>query len=302
MRRVKESKNEGVGGYRLPVFGTVRHAWEIFKREWWRLMLLAAIPEGILWLVAVLPIPAYPKIPSFLLLFHSTEVFAKRFLVALPFDLLWVLLYSWLDCGKTRIVRGAATGMKRKLKLRKALKVPRKVLGRMILVRIAVGTTQRIVSALKSFAWFSFALPLRLFLNAGLFLATLSLGTLLILMPFKIVVEKRGFFESIRQSYKRVEPYFWRVFAIVLLVGLPYVVFVEACYVLRWNLPLQSETSLPLFDYLLDALLSLVEIACFSFGWAALGAIYARLRGRRPKRLEPLVPVQKTARQPKVLH
>lgn len=295
MRRVKESKNEGMEGYRLPVFGTVRHAWEIFKREWWRLMLLAAIPEGILWLVALLPIPAYPKIPSFLLLFHSTEVFAKRFLVALPFDLLWVLLYSWLDCGKTRIVRGAATGMKRKLKLRKALKIPRKVLGRMILVRIAVGTTQRITSALKSFAWFSFALPLRLFLNAGLFLVTLSLGTLLILMPFKIVVEKRGFFESIRQSYKRVEPYFWRVFAIVLLVGLPYVVFVEACYVLRWNLALQSETSLPLFDYLWDALLSLLEIACFSFGWATLGAIYTGLRRSRPRRSKPEVPVSKTA-------
>ena len=302
MRRVKESKNEGMEGYRLPVFGTVRHAWEIFKREWWRLMLLAAIPESILWLLAVLPIPAYPKIPSFLFLFHDPELFARQFLVALPFDLLWVLLYSWLDCGKTRIVRGAATGMKRKLKLRKALKVPREVLGRMILVRIAVGTTQRIVSAFKRLAWFNLAVSLMWFLNAGLFLATLALGTLLILMPFKIVVEKRGFFASIRQSYKRVEPYFWRVFAIVLLVGLPYVVFGEACYVLRWNLLLQSETSLPLFDYLWDVLHSLIEMTCFSFGWSALGAIYARLRGRRPKRLEPLVPVQKTARQPKVLH
>lgn len=241
---------------------------------------MGIIPNLIRWILLYCKV-IYPVLPRLTLLIYNPRVFWDQFLPALAIDLLWIGLYSFLDVGKIRIVAADGTGTDRKMRFANIFRLDWKAWLNIALVRLIIGWVQliynsagffRSVDKVSSFTW--------TMTTVVYYVMSLVVGSLLILMPYFIVVERKGFARSVRESWRHTRDSLWPVLAVVVLTGLPAVLNAVLVDLIERLLLFGSQIPPGWIFDVLQKSRQVVTTVCYAFGWSVMGAIYAWFRAR----------------------
>jgi hypothetical protein len=222
--------------YRLPVLGTVRLVWDIFKRQWWKLLLIEAIHSVFLvaasYLIKRFDLPVANDISELCRHLYTSRFWHEGYwfvFVSIAAIIGANLLLSWVIGMEVNILTEPKP-QKRLSFLRVSFKA---------LIFLAIWyLLWDAVSCAFSFLWVLFdesSLWVQWLVFVIWEVVTFVTFVFFLLVPFILVVERKGLFAAVGGSWRRVAPHFWRV----LLLVLPFEL------VMRWLIPLPRRLLAP---------------------------------------------------------
>ncbi|TKJ40567.1 hypothetical protein CEE36_09265 [candidate division TA06 bacterium B3_TA06] len=253
----------------IHLLDTTRRAWQILREEWWALIVLSSVPVIVKWtLRQLLDVARFPGS-----LFFYGYVDKQGILLAvrdLALTGAWIVVASWFAAALTLLVHRSLTG--RDHRLITVLEPSWKPLMLLSLCGLIIGLAAWSALALTTITG---SLVVYLSLDWIFQAVAFVVGIRLVLVPFAIVVEKKGLFEALRYSFGLTRYNFFRILMVEVAIVLPVLGFWSILSLGISRLYVEHGQDWIWWINSLRVIPHLMTIFANAARWSAWGAVYA---------------------------
>lgn len=201
------------GAPKLPLGKTLGFAWRIFKREWWKLFGLTALPLVIWQLMKFVPLSLPYSIPHWLFyqMIRPQALTGLQTLLNLGLSLGFLILRAYFASLVVNTVASTASG-----KPRGFFRIPLRVVGWFILWQLIIDVGMVMDPAFRELMMVLIAKPLQHSILEIVVFPISQIMLLVLSVPFGLVAfalvwERKALPDAVRRNFSLISGSFWRI-------------------------------------------------------------------------------------------